>query len=80
MPGGSWRSGESSYTARTDGGSDPDWRRRGKEETSAPGIVEDAGPGADAIPNTGRAADQGAGSRRGDFGCGRDLEQGQARP
>ena len=24
MPGGSWRSGESSYTARTDGRSDPD--------------------------------------------------------
>ena len=23
VPGGSWRSGESSYTARTDGGSDP---------------------------------------------------------
>ena len=30
MPGGSWRSGESSYTARTDGGSDPDQQYLGE--------------------------------------------------
>ena len=40
------------YAAWTVGGGWPDWRCRGLEETSAPGIVEVVGPGAGVIPDS----------------------------
>ena len=42
MPGGSWRSGESSNTVRTEGGSDPGQQYTGDECRSREGRVESA--------------------------------------